>query len=121
MPFPTKSEPNIVKETPETKTEPVVQPVNADIDKSLLGKGLEDTPKAQNTTTLGLKQGAGRVNTSIVPKEHVVSVSDFSKNDTRKYNALVHCDTCGWEGRYSDAKLANTAAQNHRDRYKHAA
>ena len=113
MGFSEKSEPVVEKE-------PVITPVNADIDKSLLGKGPELVPAAQNTTTLGLRRGAGIVNTSAQPKKHIVNVRDFSKMDSKVYDYLVHCDTCGWQGRYKHKNIADNAAQNHTDLHLNA-
>lgn len=146
MPFQTNNEPqkpetaeeklvNVEKETPEEKKDPVVVPVNTDVDKSELGKGepnpdikIIEPPVATITPSfgtkekeMGLRHGAGSTINKVKKGQHSVRIENLSRNDSKYYNFLVHCDTCGFEGRYEREVQAQVVQKNHIDANSRAA
>ena len=115
----------------ENKKEPILtdfKPVNADVDLENLRKQPETTTKVVEgvdnygtfglTQTLGLGKSAGVAHLGRNIKQHIVTIMDFSKKDAKRYNYLVHCDTCGIEGRYEYLEQAEGFKNDHINGHK---
>lgn len=101
-----------------TNPNPVVVPVNQDVNLNELGKS--GAPNVTNTTTPDItnspavKTGASTVLNPDPSIPHVMKIEDHVKNKAKFYDFLVKCLTCGFEARVDgDKKSAEDIANDH--------